>query len=171
VRPRIIFLPKREDGRSNCADDQCRSSRSSSSWRPTSGVSPERSTSKRLSTALAPTTRQDSALYPFIDQLGRAAGFARDDLPPSKLEKLESLLSRAEPQDEDVAFVADLMSLPGLERHPLPNISPQRRKDRTLEALLRQLDGLAHQRPVPRSERRTFPDLNPRAELSLRFPI
>ena len=24
---------------------------------------------------------QDSALYPFIDQLGRAAGFARDDPP------------------------------------------------------------------------------------------
>jgi class 3 adenylate cyclase len=32
---------------------------------------------------------QDSALYPFVDQLGRASGFARDDPPASKLEKLE----------------------------------------------------------------------------------
>ena len=35
---------------------------------------------------------QDSALFPFIDQLGHAAGFARDDPPAAKLEKLEALL-------------------------------------------------------------------------------
>ena len=55
---------------------------------------------------------QDSALYPFIDQLGRAAGFARDDPPAARLEKLEALLARAAPPDEDVAFLADLLSLP-----------------------------------------------------------
>jgi class 3 adenylate cyclase len=71
---------------------------------------------------------QDSALFPFIDQLGRAAGFARDDAPTSRLEKLEALLARAAPPDEDVAFLADLMSLPGSERHPLPNLSPQRKR-------------------------------------------
>jgi hypothetical protein len=38
---------------------------------------------------------QDSALFPFIDQLGRASGFARDDPPAAKLEKLEALLARA----------------------------------------------------------------------------
>jgi predicted ATPase len=47
-----------------------------------------------------------------------------------------------------VAFLADLLSLPGSERHPLPNLSPQRKKDRTLEALIRQLEGLARQGPV-----------------------
>jgi predicted ATPase/DNA-binding winged helix-turn-helix (wHTH) protein/class 3 adenylate cyclase len=91
---------------------------------------------------------QDSALFPIIDQLGRAAGFARDDPPASKLEKLEALLARATPPDEDVAFLADLMSLPASKRHPLPNLSPQRKKERTLEALIRQLEGLAHERPV-----------------------
>ena len=91
---------------------------------------------------------QDSALFPVIDQLGRAAGFARDDPPASKLEKLEALLARAAPPDEDVAFLADLMSLPASERHPLPNLSPQRKKERTLEALIRQLEGLAHEKPV-----------------------
>jgi class 3 adenylate cyclase/predicted ATPase len=91
---------------------------------------------------------QDSALYPFIDQLGRAAGFARDDMPAARLEKLEALLARAAPPDEDVAFLADLLPLPASERHPLPNLSPQRKKERTLEALIRQLEGLARQQPV-----------------------
>ena len=91
---------------------------------------------------------QDSALFPFVDQLGRAAGFAREDPPVVKLEKLEALLIRAAAPDEDVAFLADLLSLPASERHPLPNLSPQRKKERTLEALIRQLEGLARQQPV-----------------------
>ncbi|HKM68849.1 MAG TPA: AAA family ATPase [Stellaceae bacterium] len=91
---------------------------------------------------------QDSALYPFIDQLGRASGFGRDDPPASRLEKLEALLARAAPPDEDVALLADLMSLPASERHPLPNLSPQRKKERTLEALIHQLDGLARHQPA-----------------------
>jgi class 3 adenylate cyclase len=44
---------------------------------------------------------QDSALFPFIDQLGRAAGFARDDPPASRREKFEVLLARATPAEED----------------------------------------------------------------------
>jgi class 3 adenylate cyclase/predicted ATPase len=91
---------------------------------------------------------QDSALFPIIDQLGRAAGFARDDPAAAKLEKLEALLARAAPPDEDVAFLGDLMSLPASPRHHLPNLSPQRKKERTLEALIRQLEGLAHEKPV-----------------------
>ena len=92
--------------------------------------------------------RQDSALFPFIDQLGRAAGFAREDPPAAKLEKLEALLARAAPPEEDVALLADLMSLPGSARHKLPNLSPQRKKERTLAALIRQLEGLARRQPV-----------------------
>jgi predicted ATPase/class 3 adenylate cyclase len=91
---------------------------------------------------------QDSALYPFVEQLGRAAGFARDDVHAAKLERLEVLLARGAPLDEDVAFLADLMSLPPSERHPLPNLSPQRKKERTLEVLIRQFESLAHQQPV-----------------------
>jgi class 3 adenylate cyclase/predicted ATPase len=92
--------------------------------------------------------RQDSALYPFIEQIGRAAAIAPTDPPASKLEKLETLLARGSLSDEDVAFLADLVSLPGSERHPLPNLSPQRKKERTLEALMRRLEGLAHRQPV-----------------------
>ncbi len=91
---------------------------------------------------------QDSALFPFIDQLGRASGFASDDPPAVKLDKLEALLARAAPLDDDVAFLADLLSLPLSERHPLPDLSPQRKKERTLEALIRQLEGLACRQPI-----------------------
>jgi class 3 adenylate cyclase/predicted ATPase len=91
---------------------------------------------------------QDSALFPFIEQLGHAAGFIPDDPSAARLKKLEALLARAPPPDEDVAFLADLLSLPASERHPLPDLSPQRKKERTLEALIRQLEGLARQQPV-----------------------
>src|SRR5262249_42253302 len=92
--------------------------------------------------------RQDSALYPFIEQIERAAGFARSDPLAAKLEKLEALLARASLPDEDAAFLVDLVSLPGSERYTLPNLSPQRKKERTLQALIRRLEGLAHRQQV-----------------------
>jgi class 3 adenylate cyclase/predicted ATPase len=92
--------------------------------------------------------RQDSALYPFIDQIGRAAGFSPSDPPASRLEKLEALLARRSLPQEDVAFFADLLSLPGSARYPLPNFSPQRKKEQTLAALVRRLEGMARRQPV-----------------------
>ena len=91
---------------------------------------------------------QDSALHPFIEQLSRASGFARNDLPAAKLEKLAALLARAAPPDDDVRFLSDLMSLPASELHPLAKLTPQRKKERTLDALVRQLEGLARRHPV-----------------------
>lgn len=91
---------------------------------------------------------QDSPLFPFADQLGRAAGFRRDDTPTARLEKLRALLARADLRDEDVVFLVDLLGLPLPDGQSLPNLSPARRKDRVLEALCRQLEGLSRQRPV-----------------------
>jgi class 3 adenylate cyclase len=109
---------------------------------------------------------QDSALFPFIDQLGRASGFARDDPPVAKLGNLEALLSDAAPAEEDVALIADLLSLPASERYPLPNLSPQRKKERTLEALIRQLEGLARQQPVVMVFEERIGSTRPRASCS-----
>jgi len=91
---------------------------------------------------------QDSALYPFVDQLGRAAGFAPDDTPARRLEKLETLLSAADQPHEDAGLLADLLSLPASQLHRLPSLSPQRKKEQTLGALLRHLKGLARRQPV-----------------------
>src|SRR3954465_16008429 len=46
---------------------------------------------------------QDSALYPVIAQMERAAGFAHGDTPEVRLTKLQTLLSTTEPPPEDVA--------------------------------------------------------------------
>jgi class 3 adenylate cyclase/predicted ATPase len=89
--------------------------------------------------------RQDSALFPFIDQMGRVAGLAPTDTPAVKLKKLEVLLTRRSLPEEDAAFLADLLSLPAPAHHPLANLSPQRKKQRTLEALIRGLEDLARQ--------------------------
>jgi len=91
---------------------------------------------------------QNSALFPFVEQLAHAAGFARDDTPAAKWEKLEALLAGAATPDEDVALLADLLSLPASERRPLPRLSPQPKKDRTLAALIREIVGLACRQPV-----------------------
>src|SRR5262249_39612032 len=92
--------------------------------------------------------RQDSALFPIVDQLGRAAGFAPDDPPTTRLKKLEALLARAATSDEDVGFFGALMSLPVSDQRPFSNLTSQRKKERTLDALIRQLEGLARQKPV-----------------------
>src|SRR5271166_4999485 len=90
---------------------------------------------------------QDSALYPFIGQLERAAGFARDDTNATRLDKLEALLGdRAEPGD--LSLIAEMLSLSGGGHFPPLDLSPQRKKERTLAALLRQLQALARRQPV-----------------------
>jgi class 3 adenylate cyclase len=90
---------------------------------------------------------QDSALYPFIGRLERAAGFTRDDTATMKLDKLEALLSEgAEPGD--LSLIAEMLSLSGGDRFPPLDLSPQRKKERTLAALLRQLQALARRQPV-----------------------
>jgi predicted ATPase/class 3 adenylate cyclase len=90
---------------------------------------------------------QDTALFPLIDQLGRASAFGNDDPPDVKLKKLESLLARAAPPPEDLDFIADLLSLPA-SGHSLSDLGSQRKKERAMEALIRQLEGLARLKPV-----------------------
>jgi predicted ATPase len=91
---------------------------------------------------------QDSSLYPIISQLEHAALFERDDPAEKKLEKLEALLSPASPPAEDVGLLAELLSLPAASRYPLPPSTPQRKREKTFEALLRQFEALARQKPV-----------------------
>jgi class 3 adenylate cyclase len=90
---------------------------------------------------------QDSALYPVIGQLERAAGFARDDGPETKLHKLTTLLAPAA-EAGDISLLVELLSLPGGDRFAPLELSPQRKKERTFTALLRQLEGLARTQPI-----------------------
>jgi len=92
---------------------------------------------------------QDSALYPSIAQLERAAGFRRDDTREQRLDKLENVLSRVmDDLSEAVPLLADLLSIPVGGRYPSLNLTPQKRKERTLRAQLAQVEGLAAGAPV-----------------------
>jgi class 3 adenylate cyclase/ABC-type transport system involved in cytochrome c biogenesis ATPase subunit len=90
-----------------------------------------------------------SPLHPVIEQLERAAGFERDDSATEKLGKLEALLARgAEKPDEAVPLVAAVLGIPADDHYALPELTPQRQKQLTLEALVDQLDGLSAGQPV-----------------------
>ena len=92
---------------------------------------------------------QDSALYPVTTQLERAAGFRRDDSNEQRLRKLETILAQATNDlGEAVPLLAELLSIPTGERYPPLNLTPQKRKEKTLKALLAQVEGLASQQPL-----------------------
>jgi predicted ATPase/class 3 adenylate cyclase len=90
-----------------------------------------------------------SPLHPVIEQLERAAGFERDDSPENKLDKLEALLARGTNRlDEAVPLIAALIGIPTGDRYALPELTPQRQKQLTLEALADQLEGLSAEQLV-----------------------
>ena len=91
---------------------------------------------------------QDSTLYPIIGQLERAAGFETDDPAEAKLDKLQALLSVAASAETDVPLVGELLSLPIADRYPTLDLTPQHKKEKTFDALLRQFTGLAQWRPL-----------------------
>src|SRR5258706_9973583 len=91
----------------------------------------------------------NSALYPFIEQLAFAARIHPSDPPERKLDKLEALLNLSNrPTAETMPLIAPLLSIPLGDRNPPVNVSPHRRKQLTLAALMDQLQGLAEQRPI-----------------------
>jgi class 3 adenylate cyclase/predicted ATPase len=90
----------------------------------------------------------DSALYPIVSQMERAAGLAHDDTPEARLDKLDAVLAQTSTRIEDVALFAEMLSLPNDGRYPAIELTPEQRRQRTLEALTEQLAGLVSQNPV-----------------------
>ena len=90
----------------------------------------------------------DSALYPIIGQMERAAGFTHDDTPQAKLDKLDAVLAQTSTSAQDAALFAEMLSLLNDGRYPALDLTPEQRRQRTLEALTAQLAGLANKRPV-----------------------
>ena len=94
---------------------------------------------------------QNTALYPVIRHLEHAAGFADDDIPAAKLDKLQALLLQNQAPLEVAAvlpYFAAMLSVPAGGRFaPIPD-SPERQRELTLRALLAQIVKLARERPV-----------------------
>ena len=89
---------------------------------------------------------QDSALYPFIAQIERAAAFSRTDAPEEKRARLDALLAAGVRDPDEITLIAELLSLPNAAADL--KLSPQRKRDMLLHALLHQLETIAARQPV-----------------------
>jgi len=92
--------------------------------------------------------RADTAFYPIVVQMERAAGFAHDDTPEGRLAKLDALLAQTSTTAQDAALFAEMLSLPNDGRYPALALSSDQRRQRTLEALTAQMQALSRQNPV-----------------------
>ena len=90
----------------------------------------------------------DSAFYPIIGQMERAAGFAHNDAPQARLDKLDAVLALASTSVQDAALLAEMLSLPNDGRYPALELTAQQRRERTMEALTAQVEALSRQSPV-----------------------
>jgi class 3 adenylate cyclase/predicted ATPase len=90
----------------------------------------------------------DSALYPIIAQIKRAAGLKQEDPPAVRLGKLEQMLSQTSTPMYDAALIAEMLSLSNDGRYPSLNFTPQQKRQKTLDALLLQVEMLTRQRSV-----------------------
>ena len=89
---------------------------------------------------------KDSALFPVISQLERAADFSRDDTVPVKQQKVAALFEKGTP--EELSLVGGLLSLPEMQVGGEVELTPQRRKERIFDTLLRGLERLTLRQPV-----------------------
>jgi class 3 adenylate cyclase/tetratricopeptide (TPR) repeat protein len=92
----------------------------------------------------------DSALYPAIQQISQAAGFAPGDGLERRLDRLEAVLKQGADDGGAAAapLIAALLELDGTERYGRLTLTPHQRRSRTLAALVEQFCGLASRRPV-----------------------
>ena len=87
----------------------------------------------------------DSAFYPIIGQMERAAAITRDDNLQTKLDKLDLMLAQSSTSAQDAGLFAEMLSLYNDGRYPTLELTPQQRRQRTLEALVSQIVALSRQ--------------------------
>ncbi|MDP3161519.1 MAG: adenylate/guanylate cyclase domain-containing protein [Reyranella sp.] len=90
----------------------------------------------------------DSAFYPFVAQLERAAGFASDDIVAAKLDKLDALLVPALPAPGDRALLASLLGIPNDGRHPEPVLTPPQLRQQTFDVMARYIQAMSDTSPL-----------------------
>jgi class 3 adenylate cyclase/tetratricopeptide (TPR) repeat protein len=89
----------------------------------------------------------DSALYPVIQHLGRAARFAPTDSPSARIEKLAALFARRAALDAAaIPLLAELLSIPTASPQLL--LTPAQRKSALLGLLIDEIVRLGETEPV-----------------------
>ena len=91
---------------------------------------------------------RDSALYPVVTRWEQDLRFTRNDTASDRRRKLEAALAPMAMALEDAALIADLLSVPVDSRHPALDFTPQRKKEKIFEALVRGLAKRARRQPV-----------------------
>lgn len=92
----------------------------------------------------------NSALFPFVSQLERAARFSADDSPEKRTKRLELLLSEDGVvfPDDTLPLFAELMGIPNPMPSAIPSLPPQQRKVLLFRAFMARLDHVAAHGPV-----------------------
>ena len=91
---------------------------------------------------------KDSPLYPIIGQMQHAAGLRHEDSPQAKLDKLDAMLAQTRTPTENAALFAEMLSLANDGRYPALALVPQQRREKTLRALISQVELLERDCPV-----------------------
>jgi class 3 adenylate cyclase/predicted ATPase len=89
---------------------------------------------------------RESALYPVIGQLERAAGLERSDDAATRIAKLAGMLAGS-PVEAELPLLAELLSLPGIAERS-PPLTPDQRKAKILDVLMELLDHTARRAPT-----------------------
>ncbi|HEY7665064.1 MAG TPA: adenylate/guanylate cyclase domain-containing protein, partial [Xanthobacteraceae bacterium] len=90
----------------------------------------------------------NSALYPFIGQLERAAGLSHGEAASAILDRFDAFLAASAPSSEQAALLADLLSLPNDGRYPALGLTGLQRRQKTLEAIVNHILALTRSDPV-----------------------
>jgi predicted ATPase len=90
----------------------------------------------------------DSALYPIIGQMERAAGFTHDDTVQAKLDRVDSVLAQSSTSPQDATLLIEMLSLPNDGRYPKLELTPEQRRQKTMEALTAEVEALSRSNPV-----------------------
>jgi class 3 adenylate cyclase/tetratricopeptide (TPR) repeat protein len=91
----------------------------------------------------------DDALHPVVQHYVRAARITPSDDDTARVAKLEAFLAASRLDLSSAApLLAHLMSLPLPARYAAPTLSPEKRKERTLDLILDHLAALARHAPV-----------------------
>ncbi|QRN98053.1 protein kinase [Archangium violaceum] len=90
----------------------------------------------------------NSAFHPIIDMLQHLFRLDPEGSPRDNLTRLEASLGAFGMTSEHMALIAAFLSLPVKENLPVLQLSPDRQKERTIEALAALLLRMARERPV-----------------------
>jgi class 3 adenylate cyclase/tetratricopeptide (TPR) repeat protein len=91
---------------------------------------------------------RNSRLQPVIEELERTAEIGRDDSQDAKLAKLQTHLNNIQMTGSTTQLLTALLGIPTEERGPSIALEPERRKAKTLDALVQRLKAMSARRPL-----------------------